>query len=227
MRPDEGGGMIGHNNPPAVEAMALHVEDLFKLVSDTTDGSEVTSDEQEAALDGLLDDVRTAKRDSEETRKAEKEPHLRAGQAVDAAWKPVLARLDAAADEIKKLLTPYRVAKQKAKDEAARKAREEAEAKEAAARAAMEEGSLEQRFEAEQQFEAAKKLTAVANKIDRSATGLRAYDVVTVTDRRAALNWIAKNDADALTAFVKDYARRNAPRRSMDGVTVEQERRVA
>lgn len=219
---------IGGNNPPPADAMALHVEDLFKLVSDTTDGAEVTTDDQETALDGLLDDVRQAKKDSEATRKTEKQPHLDAGAAVDALWKPILSRLDAAADEIKRKLTPYRVAKQAAKDEAARQAREEAEAREAAAREALaSDGPLEQRYEAERQFEAAKKLTAVANKIDRSATGLRPHNVVTVTDRLAALNWIAKNDPDALSAFVDDYARRNAPTRPMDGVTVTVERRAA
>ena len=51
--------------------------------------------------------------------------------------------------------------------------------------------------------------------------------MVEVTDRRAALNWIAKRDPDALSAFVEDYARRNAPTRPMDGVSVTQERRAA
>lgn len=219
---------IGHNNPPAVEAMALHVEDLFKLVSDTTDGAEVKTDEQEAALDGLLDDVRQAKKDSEANRKSEKQPHLDAGAAVDAAWKPILSRLDAAANEIKAKLTPYRIAKEAAKAEAARKAREEAEAREAKAREALSsDGPLEQRYDAEQSLTTAQKLKVAANKIDRSPTGLRPHNVVTVTDRRAALNWIAKNDPDALSAFVDDYARRNAPTRQMDGVDVTVERRAA
>jgi hypothetical protein len=29
-----------------------------------------------------------------------------------------------------------------------------------------------------------------------------------VTDHRALLNWIAKNDRDAITAFIDDYARK-------------------
>ena len=216
---------IGGNSPPAHLAMEAHAEDLFATISDSTDRATVSTDEQEAQLDDLLADVKEARRDAEAKRKAEKEPHLEAGRAVDAAWKPVLSRLDAAADHIKDLLTPYRVAKQKAKDEAARKAREEAEAKEAAAREAMQ-GSLAERYEAEAQLEAANKLKASANKMDRAATGLRTYKVATVTDRRAALNWIAKNDPDSLDAFVTEYARKNAPTRPMDGVKVTTERKA-
>lgn len=219
---------IGGNNPPAHEMMAMHVDELFKLVSDTTDGAEVKTDEQEAALDALLDDVRQAAKDAEAKRKAEKEPHLEAGRAVDAAWKPVKDKCDAAANEIKKLLTPYRVEKQRAKDEAARKAREEAERLEREAQAAMQgETPLEDRFEAERQLETAKKAKATANKIDRAPTGLRTRKIVTVTDYRAALKWIMARDQQALSDFIDDYARRHATTRPMDGVEITEERIAA
>jgi hypothetical protein len=220
---------LGHNQPPAHEAMALHVDDLFQLVSDTTNGAEVTTDEQEAALDALLDDVRKARKDAEAKRKAEKEPHLEAGRAVDAAWKPVTTKCDAAAKEIKAKLTPYRVEKQRIKDEAARKAREEAERKEREAQEALQnaEAPLDERFDAERKLEEAKKATAVANKIDRAPTGLRTRKVVEVTDRRAALQWIMKRDPDALGAFVDEYARTHAINFPMDGVTVREERKAA
>lgn len=219
---------IGHNNPPPHEAMAMHVDDLFKLVSDTTDGAEVKTDEQEAALDALLDDVRQTLKDAEAKREAEKKPHLEAGRAVDAAWKPVKEKCEAAAEHIKKLLTPYRVEKQRAKDEAARKAREEAEEKERKAREAMQADTpLEARYEAERQLEEAAKQKAIANKIDRAPTGLRTRKVATVTDHRAALNWMLKRDPDAVRVFVEDYARRNAITRPMDGVEITEERKAA
>lgn len=218
----------GHNNPPPHEAMALHIEDLFQLVSDTTEGAEVTNDEQESALADLLDEVRKAAKDAEAQRKAEKEPHLEAGRAIDAAWKPIKDRCDMAADAIKKLLTPYRTAKQKAKDEAARKAREEAEAKERAAREKLQEPEhLQAQFDAEQELKAAAKLKAAANKTDREATGLRTYKVATVTDHRAAIKWIMARDPDALRIFIEEYARKNAPTRHMDGVEVTEEKRAA
>lgn len=219
---------LNHNQPPPHEAMALHVEDLFQLVSDTTEGAEVLTDEQEAALDALLDDVKSAAKDSEAQRKAEKEPHLEAGRQIDANWKPIKERLDMAAAEIKKLLTPYRVAKQKARDEAARKAREEADAREEAARAKLKEPEhLQARFDAEEDLKAANKLKATANRTEREATGLRTYKVVTVTNHRDALKWIMAKDPNAVSTFVEEYAQRNAKNRPMDGVTVTEEKRVA
>ena len=47
---------IGDNRPPPYEAMSLHIEDLFALVSDSTAAGKCETDAQEAALDGLLDD---------------------------------------------------------------------------------------------------------------------------------------------------------------------------
>ncbi|QQN73916.1 hypothetical protein [Croceicoccus sp. YJ47] len=217
---------IGHNRAPH-EAMLDHVEDLFKLISDSTEGATVTNDEQDAALDALLDDVRTAKKDAEAKRKAEKEPHLKAERAVDAAWKPVTSRLDAAAAEIKALLTPYRTAKQREKDEAARKAREEAEAKEQAARDALQASeSLEQRFEAEQQLKRASKLKATANKIDRAPTGLRTRQIAVIEDRKTLLQHVMKNDPDALTEWLAEYAQRSLPAK-LPGVRIDTERRAA
>lgn len=219
---------LGHNQPPAHEAMALHVEDLFQMVSDTIEGAVVTTDAQEAALDALLGDVKQAAKDAEATRKEEKEPHLEAGRQIDANWKPIKDRLSAAADEIKKLLTPYRVAKQKAKDEAARKAREKAEAKERAAQAKLQEPEhLQARFDAEEDLKEARKLKAVAGRTEREATGLRTYKVVTVEDHRAALKWIMAQDAAALTTFIEQYAERTAKVRPMAGVTVTEEKRAA
>jgi len=220
---------IGANGPPAHEAFAMEADELFNTASDTLEGMDaVQNEEQNTALDGLKSDLRRVAADAEKTRKAEKEPHLEAGRAVDAAYKPVAEKCKKAIAAISAMQTPYLVAKQAERNEAARKAREEAERKEQEARAKLEaDAPLEQRYEAEQEFAEAKKLSAVANKIDRSATGLRTYNVVEVTDRRAALNWIAKRDPEALTAFVEDYARRNAATRPMDGVSVTQERRAA
>lgn len=216
---------IGHNQPPPHEAMSLHIEDLFQLISDTTEGAEVKTDEQEAALANLLDDIRQARKDADAQRVLEKRPHDEAAKAVQALWKPLLDRCDAAANEIKAKLTPYRTAKQKAADEAARKAREEAEAREAAAREALQSDILEQRFDAEQSLKAAKRLKVQANKVDRAPTGLRTYTVRTVTDHRAALVWIAKNDKPALDGFIEEYARRCTL--AMDGVEVTEEKRAA
>lgn len=219
--------MIGHNSPPPLEKMSLHIEDLFSLVSSSLAGGEVSNDDQEAALNALLDEVRKAKKDADALRAAEKKPHDDAAKAVQAAWKPLLDRCDKAVDAIKAALTPYRTAKQRAKDEAARKAREEAEAKQRAAQEALRQSDdLEARFVAEAQLKQAEKLAAQANKIDRSATGLRTYQVAEVTDRRELLKHVMLTDPDALAEWLAEYARKALPAQ-LPGVTIRIEKRAA
>lgn len=223
MTPRDG---IGGNNPPPLEAMSLHIEDLFSLVSGST-AAPVTTDDQEAALDALLDDVRKARKDADAQRAAEKKPHDDAAKAVQAAWKPLLDRLDMGAQAIKDALTPYREARQRAKDEAARIAREEAEAKQREAQAALKASDdLEARFAAEEQLRQATKLAATANKIDRSATGLRTYQIADVTDAKALLQHVMRTDPEALKSWLADYARKALPAQ-LPGVTIRTERKAA
>jgi DNA repair exonuclease SbcCD ATPase subunit len=219
--------MIGHNQPPPLEAMSLHVEDLFALTSATLAGGPVTTDEQEAALDGLLDELRAAKKLADAQRAADKKPILDAGKAIDAAWKPLLDRCDMGAEGIKMALTPYRTARQQAKDEAARQARAEADAKLAEAQAALKQSDdLEERFAAEEQLKQAAKLTAQANRIDRSATGLRSHQVAEVTNPGELLKHIKLHDPQALLDWLADYARKALPAQ-LPGVTIRIERKAA
>jgi hypothetical protein len=222
--------MIGHNNPPVFEGYSLHIEDLFKLISDTTAGAEVQSDEQEAALDGLLDDVRQARKDADAARADEKRPHDEAAKAVQAKWKPLLDRCDMAAAEIKHLLTPYRTAKQKAKDEAARAAREEAEARQRIAQEAFKASDdLEARFAAEEQIKLARKLVTQANKIDRTATGLRTSYRTEVTDYTAFGKWAWEHRRDEYQQFLDELANLEGRRGpvTIPGMIVHTERNAA
>jgi hypothetical protein len=221
---------IGHNAPPPFEAHSLHIEDLFALISATTAGGEVTTDEQEAALDGLLDDARKARKAADEQRAAEKKPHDDAAKAVQARWKPLIDRCDMAADEIKRLLTPYRTAKQRAREEAAKKAREEAEARQMAAEAALRQSDdLQARFEAENDLKAARKLTAAANRADREATGLRTYWLAELVDPMAALKHYIGAQPEALKAWLTEQAQRdvNVGARVIPGFNIKSERKAA
>ena len=38
--------------------------------------------------------------------------------------------------------------------------------------------------------------------------GMRSVTKYEITDHRALLNWLAKNDRDAITAFIEEYARK-------------------
>lgn len=220
----------GHNNPPADAAFSLEIDSLFSLLSDTLAGGEVATDEQDAAIDQILDDFRKAGKDAEKTRKDEKEPHLEAGRAVDAKWKPIIDKAERGAKACKDALTPYRTAKQKAKDEAARKASEEAEAIARAAQEALREADdLEARYAAETKLEQAAKLTAVANKIDRSATGLRTYWVHRIVNRRELLLHVLERYPEDLADMLNEFVRQKVASglREMPGVEITEEKRAA
>lgn len=221
---------IGDNKPPADAAFGLHIDDLFTLLSDTLSGGEVSNDEQEAAIDAILDDFRKASKDADKARAAEKKPFDDAAKAVQVKWKPIIDKADRGAVACKDALTPYRTAKQRAKDEAARKAREEAEAKEAEARKALQQSDdLEAKFAAEQELEAATKLKAVANRIDRSATGLRTYWEAEITDRKAALLHYLARSPERFEALIQQLADEDArtTRAPVPGITFHERKRAA
>jgi hypothetical protein len=221
---------IGHNAPPADVAFSLEVDDLFSLLSDTLAGGEVTSDEQDAAIDAILDDFRKAATDADKKREVEKKPHLEAGREVDAKWKPIVDKAKRGAAACKEALTPYRIAKQAAKDEAARKARAEAEERARAAQATLKQSDdLETKFAAEQELEAAHKLAAVANKIDRSATGLRTTWTHRVINRRELLLHVVERYPEDLADMLNEFVRRQVASglRTMPGVEILEQKRAA
>lgn len=218
------------NSPPAFEAISMEVEELFSLASGSLAAGPVSTDEQEAALDGLLDDIRKTRKLADEERAAEKKPHADAAKAVDDKWRDVIARCDAGTKEIKTALTPYRTAKQQAKDAAAAKAREEAEAIAKAAQDALREADdLEAKYAAETQLGVAQKLTAVANKIDRSATGLRTFWEPEITDKRAALLHYIQRSPERFEALIEQLAAEDArgARAPVPGITFHERKRAA
>lgn len=220
------------NNPPAFEAHSLHVEELFALVSDTTGAGVVTNDDQEAALDELMDDLRTAKKGADAERAAEKKPHDDAAKAVQAKWKPLIDRCDMGLAAVKNLLTPYREAKQQAAEAAAAEARREAEERTAAAQAALRQSDdLEARFIAEADLKQVTKLQAVANRVDRAPTGLRTSYRAEVTDATAFARWAWVNRRSEYEQFLADLAAREVratgATTTIPGILVHTERKAA
>ncbi len=221
---------IGGNNPPADAAFGLHIDGLFSLLSDSLAGGEVSTDEQDAAIDAILDDFRKASKDADKARIVENKPFDDGKKAVQAKWKPIIEKADRGAIACKEALTPYRNAKQAAKDKAAREAREEAEAKAKAAQQALREADdLEAKYAAEVQLEQAAKLTAVANKIDRSATGLRTYYEAEITDRKAALLHYLARVPERFQALIQQLADEDArgTRAPVPGIIFHERKKAA
>lgn len=220
----------GHNNPPPDAAFGLHIDELFSLLSDTLAGGAVDSDEKEAAIGEIAADFHKALKEADKARAAEKKPFDDGAKDVQAKWKPVLDKADAGKKACLEALTPYRTAKQRAKDEAARKAREESAARERKAQENLRASDdLESRFQAEQEIEAAAKLKAAANKIDRSASGLRTHWEAEITDRKAALLHYLAKFPERFEALIQQMANEDArgARGTVPGVTFHEIKRAA
>ena len=227
---------IGHNNPPEpldpFAAMAAHIGDLYELAEGALTGSAIDTPEKAAQIETLKSDIKKAVADAEKARKAEKEPHLEAGRAVDTKWKAITDKGTLAAKTAATALTPWLQKVQAEKDAEQERLRKEAEAKANAARNAFTTTAptdLEARANAEQLAKEAAKATAAANRIDRSATGLRTYYNATVTDYGALLAYMKQSDPQGLRDMLDEYAQKqkNAGARVLPGVLIEMERRAA
>ena len=220
-----------HNNPPDPldEALAPY-DDYITEAQGWLDGEPVRDEAQMQAVDDLLKQIKAAEKAVTSAQKSESAPLHDAWKAAIARYKPTLDDLGrikkglvAAVDGYKRKLAAERA-------EAERKAREAAEAKARAAHeAAMkaQESDLEaQRAAAEAQREAEiAQIEAAKARKSAIVKGMITRTFYEVEDHRALLHWIAKNDRDAITAFVEEYARRNHSLGcKMDGLRVWQDK---
>lgn len=235
---------IGDNNPPEptpYDGFAVHIGDLYGEAKNFLDGAEIASEAEATAVSALLDQIRTAAKDADKARAAEKKPHDDAGKAVQAKWKPLLDKADLATDAAKKALVPWLVkveAENRAKAEAARKEAEEkaALAAEAARQASLTD--LDAREKAEELVKEAKRAEAAATKAEGEkahatggarAVGLRSYFSAELTDPAAALAHYRASQPEALKAFLLTLAQTDVLNgaRSVPGFTITEERRAA
>jgi hypothetical protein len=225
------------NNPPAYDAFSMALDDAYSTAKDFLDGKPIENQGQADRIGTIVGEVKRIKKDAEEARKAEKEPHLEASRAVDAKWRPLAERADTILTAAQAPLTAYlhklaeeqRAQETKLREEAARAAQEAIEAQRAAPNSieAVERARGLEKAADKAAKEAARagKAKAHVTGMDR-AIGLRTYKVATVVNHRMLLNWIAANDAPALRAFLEEYARKALPMQP-PGVEVTEERKVA
>lgn len=221
---------IGHNSPPEHEpfwAFSNHIGDLMDEAQQHLDGGGVKSAAEAEGIAKLLDMLRTAKKDADAARAAEKKPHDDAAKAVQARWKPIIDRADLAAGVCKQALAPWLEAQEAEKRAVAEAARLEAEMKAAAARAAIQAAAptdLAAREHAETLLKDASKADRLATKAENSkaqaaggsrAVGLRSVWKAEITDRRAALNhYLRQNpqDFEATIQRLADHEAKHGPR---------------
>ncbi|MCL4715526.1 MAG: hypothetical protein KJZ75_11500 [Hyphomonadaceae bacterium] len=146
----------------------------------------------------------------DETRKAEKEPHLEAGRAVDAKYQPLIGQVQDAVKAVTLALTKFleaEEAKARAEAEAKRKAAEEEErkARELAAAAEAEEDP----FDAFDKTEASRAAEAEAASLSRQAAAPVKATVTNLGGGKAGglrtVGWIVEvEDPSALVAHYAD-----------------------
>lgn len=224
---------IGHNSgpvfpPDSIDAICGAYEDARQEAESWLDGSPVENEAQMLAADKLRGEMRAWRLELEKGQKAATAPLYDAYKAEGDRWKPTIedakrieAGIVALVDGFKRKLAAQKDAERRAAFEAADKARREAEE---AARQVNPADIEEARAAAEAQARAAQATRDAQAAAKDTVKGLRTVTRYEVTDHRDALHWIAKNDRDAMTAFVDEYVRRNHAAKPIAGVRVWQEK---
>lgn len=196
---------IGANNPPPdspFEIAAKEITDLYDEASMWCDGAPVTSQDQADGLSNLLNMIRAARKRADEARVAEKRPHDEAAAAVQVRYRPILGNADLAADACKKALAPWLAKVEAEAEDAAEKARSEAEhTRQLAAEAfqssdvtnladrARAEALLVEAKRAERQAKRAENVKPQAGHFGRAVSLRRSYQAAMVSERDALAHY--------------------------------------
>lgn len=217
--------VIGGNNPPDPIDTALEpYASVLEEVGHWLDGKAVENDGQLAATDALLKELKAARKAVDTARDECTKPLHEVWKAEVARWKPTQDDLDRQVKCLVAAQAPYK-ARLAAEKEAARIAAEQAarEKAEAARQAHMaaNAASIEEQRRADElmaEAEAAQRQAARASK--DTVKGMRTVQVYEIESHKLALNWIARNDREAVTAFIEEYVRRNFKTKPIEGVKV-------
>jgi len=203
---------IGHNGFDPIDEALAPFGDVISEAENWLDGQKVETEAQMKAADALLKGIKAARKAVDEARDLSTKPLHDAWKGEVARWKPTQDDLDRLAKGLVALLDDFKRKLAAEKAEAARKAEAEAWEKTRAAQEAArlaDAGNIEEARAAAaamEEAEAAQKAAMAAGK--DTVKGLRTVTLYEITDHKALLNWIARNDRDAITAFIEEYARK-------------------
>lgn len=238
---------IGHNNPPQETPFELskrEIESLCEEARNWLDGEPISRQEVANQIDYLKTLLRDAKKTADERRKAEVKPLGDAKAEIQTRYNALIGDTKGsgkgiailAMEACDKVLAPWLKKLQDEKDEAARKAREEADAKAKAAQEAVRAAQamdLAAKEEAEALLRDAKKAEATVKKIERASTGMtshlrRSWHPVLI-DATEAARWAWKERRQEMETFLQGLAEREvrAGSKSIPGFEVIEEKGVA
>lgn len=220
---------IGHNNPPdPIDDAVAPFADVIAETDNWLDGQKVTTEPQMKAVDALLKSIKAARKAVDDARDIATKPLHDAWKAEIARWKPTQDDLDLRAKGLVALVDVFKrqvaAEKEAAREEAERLAWEATRAaREAAAKAdASNIEAQRAAMQAQADAEAAQAKASVAAK--DTVKGMRTVHKFLIEDHRAALNWIAVQDRDAMTAFIEAYVAKNFKAFAIAGVNTWTER---
>jgi hypothetical protein len=202
-----------HNLPPdPIDEAVAPFGDVIAEAEAWLDGQKVETEGQMKAADVLLKGIKAARKAVDDARDTATKPLHEAWKAEVARWKPTQDDLDRIAKGLIALLDDFKrklaAEKEAARKEAERLAWEETRKAQEAARLA-DASNIEATRAAAAAMDAAKEAQRKAQDAAKDTVkGLRTVTRYEITDHRALLNWIAKNDRDAITAFIEEYARK-------------------
>lgn len=218
--------VIGGNNPPDPIDVALEpFGAILEEAAHWLDGATVETDGQLEATDALLKELKAARKAVDVARDECTKPLHDAWKSEVARWKPTQDDLDRQVKCLVAAQAPFKAKLAAEKEEARRKAQEEADRIVEEARKAHQAAnaaSIDEQRKADDLMAAAEEAQKQARIAAKDTVkGMRTVQVYEIEDHRAALHWIAKNDREAVTAFIDEYVRRNFKTRPIDGVKVE------
>ena len=204
---------MGHNLPPnPIDEALAPFGDTITEAEGWLDGKPDETEGQMKAVDTLIKEMKAAKKAVEGAEESAAKPIYDQWKAEKAKFAPTLTDLDRI---VKGLVATVDVFKRKlaAEKEAARKEAERLAWEET--RKAQEDARLAAATDIEAQRAAAAAMDAAeaAQRAAKDAAkdtvkGLRMVTKYEITDHRALLHWIAKNDKDAVFAFIEEWARK-------------------
>lgn len=209
---------IGANNPPPfdateVERLDSEASGFLDAAAEWIEKGELSTESDAQLLNDFISGVKKRKTATDKARASAKKPHDDAGKAVQAAYKPIITKLEAVVSKVNPLLTEWLQKKEDARQaeikrqlEEAQRQQEEAERK---AAEAVARNDISGEIDAEAAMEDAARLEKAASRAAAkkanisSATGggrtasLRTYYIAKTTNVRAAFMHFQDNPAVA------------------------------
>jgi|SRR5271156_1726492 len=215
---------IGANNPPEPTPFDIakeRLDDLFLESSNYLDGAKIETADIAAAVEQLESDLKAAIKAADSARSGEYAPLNEKKAEIQKRYDPIIggSKCDGgiggdALEACRKALTPWRIEQQRLKDEAAQKARDEAERLRLAAIAAhqtADAANLSEKRAADALAKGAATAAKVATRAEKAVnvkTGLRVTFSAEITDVWALSAHVWENDPDGLREMMLGWAQR-------------------